>query len=34
LGLGLGLALLVIGYVEYEHGCKPKSWNRHIEEHR
>ncbi|MEA2657072.1 MAG: hypothetical protein QOI23_2437 [Chloroflexota bacterium] len=32
--LVLGLALLVIGYLGYEHGFKPKSWNRHAEEHR
>lgn len=30
----LGLGLLVIGYVGYEHGFKPKAWNRHSEEHR
>jgi hypothetical protein len=30
----LGLSLLVIGYLEYEHGIKPKEWNRHAEEHR
>jgi membrane protein DedA with SNARE-associated domain len=30
----LGLALLVIGYLGYEHGYKPKAWNRHAEEHR
>ncbi|MEP6752416.1 MAG: DedA family protein [Candidatus Dormiibacterota bacterium] len=30
----LGLGLLVIGYVGYEHGFKPKAWNRHAEEHR
>ncbi|HEY8815598.1 MAG TPA: DedA family protein [Candidatus Dormibacteraeota bacterium] len=30
----LGLGLLVIGYLGYEHGFKPKAWNRHAEEHR
>jgi membrane protein DedA with SNARE-associated domain len=30
----LGLALLVIGYLGYEHGFKPKAWNRHVEEPR
>ena len=30
----LGLSLLVIGYLGYEHGFKPKAWNRHAEEHR
>jgi membrane-associated protein len=30
----LGLALVVIGYVGYEHGFKPKAWNRHAEEPR
>jgi membrane protein DedA with SNARE-associated domain len=29
----LGLGLLVIGYLGYEHGCKPKAW-RHAEEPR
>ena len=29
----LGLALLVIGYLGYEHGYKPKAW-RHVEEPR
>jgi membrane protein DedA with SNARE-associated domain len=29
----LGLGLLVIGYVGYEHGFKPKAW-RHVEEPR
>jgi membrane protein DedA with SNARE-associated domain len=29
----LGLGLLVIGYLGYEHGFKPKAW-RHVEEHR
>ena len=29
----LGLGLLVIGYLGYEHGYKPKAW-RHVEEHR
>jgi membrane-associated protein len=28
----LGLALLVIGYLGYEHGFKPKAWSRHGEE--
>jgi membrane protein DedA with SNARE-associated domain len=32
--MALGLALLVIGYLGYEHGFKPKAWNRHAEEHR
>jgi membrane protein DedA with SNARE-associated domain len=30
----LGLALLVIGYLGYEHGFKPKAWSRHVEEPR
>ncbi|HVC76196.1 MAG TPA: DedA family protein [Candidatus Micrarchaeaceae archaeon] len=30
----LGLSLLVIGYLAYEHGFKPKARNRHAEEHR
>jgi membrane protein DedA with SNARE-associated domain len=30
----LGLGLLVIGYLGYEHGFKPKAWSRQIEEHR
>ncbi|HZK72967.1 MAG TPA: DedA family protein [Clostridia bacterium] len=30
----LGLALLVIGYLGYEHGFKPKAWIRHHEEPR
>ena len=30
----LGLGLLVIGYLGYEHGFKPKAWSRHAEEHR
>ena len=30
----LGLGLLVIGYLGYEHGFKPNAWNRHAEEHR
>jgi membrane protein DedA with SNARE-associated domain len=30
----LGLGLLVIGYLGYEHGFKPKAWNRHVEEPR
>jgi len=30
----VGLSLLVIGYLGYEHGFKPKDWNRHAEEHR
>jgi hypothetical protein len=30
----LGLGLLVIGYLEYEHDFKPKAWNRHTEEPR
>jgi membrane protein DedA with SNARE-associated domain len=30
----VGLAVLVIGYLGYEHGYKPKAWSRHIEEHR
>ena len=30
----LGLALLLIGYLGYEHGFKPKAWNRHVEEPR
>jgi len=29
----LGLGLLVIGYLGYEHGFKPKAWNREVEEH-
>jgi membrane protein DedA with SNARE-associated domain len=32
--LALGLVLLVIGYLGYEHGFKPKAWSRHIEEPR
>jgi membrane protein DedA with SNARE-associated domain len=32
--VGLGLATLVIGYLGYEHGFKPKAWNRSAEEHR
>ena len=32
--LGLGLVVLVIGYLGYEHGFKPKAWNRSIEEPR
>jgi membrane protein DedA with SNARE-associated domain len=32
--LVLGLALLVIGYLGYEHGFKPKDWNRNAEEHQ
>ena len=32
--IALGLALLVIGYLGYEHGFKPKAWSRHIEEPR
>ena len=28
----LGLALLAIGYLGYEHGFKPKAWNRNVEE--
>jgi membrane-associated protein len=32
--VGLGLALLVIGYLGYEHGFKPKAWSRDTEEHR
>ena len=31
--IGLGLALVVIGYLGYEHGFKPKAWNREVEEH-
>ena len=30
----VGLAVLVIGYLGYEHGYKPKAWNRHVEEPR
>ncbi|HEY8797948.1 MAG TPA: DedA family protein [Candidatus Dormibacteraeota bacterium] len=30
----LGLGLLVIGYLGYEHGFKPKAWNRRAEEPR
>ena len=30
----LGLGLLVIGYLGYEHGFKPKAWSRHAEEPR
>jgi membrane protein DedA with SNARE-associated domain len=30
----LGLGLLVIGYLGYEHGFKPKEWNRNVEERR
>ena len=30
----LGLGLLVIGYLGYEHGFKPKAWNRSVEEPR
>jgi len=30
----LGLGFLVIGYLGYEHGFKPKAWHRHAEEHR
>jgi membrane protein DedA with SNARE-associated domain len=30
----VGLAVLVIGYLGYEHGYKPKAWSRHIEEPR
>jgi membrane protein DedA with SNARE-associated domain len=30
----VGLALLVIGYLGYEHGFKPKAWSRHAEEPR
>jgi membrane protein DedA with SNARE-associated domain len=30
----LGLGLLVIGYLGYEHGFKPKAWSRHAEEFR
>jgi membrane protein DedA with SNARE-associated domain len=30
----LGLGLLVIGYLGYEHGFKPKAWSRHVEEPR
>jgi membrane protein DedA with SNARE-associated domain len=30
----LGLAVLVIGYLGYEHGFKPKAWSRHGEEPR
>jgi membrane protein DedA with SNARE-associated domain len=30
----LGLGLLVIGYLGYEHGFKPKAWSRHLEEPR
>src|ERR1700716_2109980 len=29
--LALGLALLAIGYLGYEHGFKPKSWRRPAE---
>ena len=32
--LVLGLGLLVIGYLGYEHGFKPKDWNRDAEEHQ
>jgi len=32
--LALGLVLLVIGYLGYEHGFKPKAWSRHAEEPR
>lgn len=32
--VALGLALVVIGYLGYEHGFKPKGWSRHAEEHR
>jgi membrane protein DedA with SNARE-associated domain len=32
--IALGLALLVIGYLGYEHGFKPKAWSRHVEEPR
>ncbi|MDQ6721222.1 MAG: DedA family protein [Candidatus Dormibacteraeota bacterium] len=32
--LALGLVLLVIGYLGYEHGFKPKAWSRHVEEPR
>jgi membrane protein DedA with SNARE-associated domain len=30
----VGLALLVIGYLGYEHGFKPKAWSRNVEEPR
>ena len=30
----LGLGLLAIGYLGYEHGFKPKAWSRHAEEPR
>jgi membrane protein DedA with SNARE-associated domain len=30
----VGLAVVVIGYLGYEHGYKPKAWNRHAEEPR
>jgi membrane protein DedA with SNARE-associated domain len=30
----VGLALLVIGYLAYEHGFKPKASSRHVEEPR
>jgi membrane protein DedA with SNARE-associated domain len=30
----LGLALVLIGYLGYEHGFKPKAWNRNVEEPR
>jgi membrane protein DedA with SNARE-associated domain len=30
----MGLALLVIGYLGYEHGFKPKAWSRRGEESR
>ncbi len=30
----LGLGLLVIGYLGYEHGFKPKAWSRHAEDPR
>ncbi len=29
-----GLALVVIGYLGYEHGIKPKAWSSHVEEPR
>jgi membrane protein DedA with SNARE-associated domain len=32
--LALGLALVLIGYLGYEHGFKPKAWSRHAEEPR
>jgi membrane protein DedA with SNARE-associated domain len=32
--LVLGLGLLVIGYLGYEHGFKSKAWSRHAEEPR